>query len=76
MVKRAEIARFLGVESAEVDRMIELDDLPAIRVPGQTRPSVRIYLVDFHRWLLRGADPASEIRDYPGFVASFQAARK
>ena len=52
MVKRAEVARFLGKDAAEIDRMIEQDGMPHMELPGKTKPSVRFYLPDLHGWLM------------------------
>jgi hypothetical protein len=53
MVKRAEVARFLGKDAAEIDRMIEQDGMPHMQLPGPTKPSVRFFLPDLHGWLAK-----------------------
>lgn len=77
LVKRAAIARFFEKEQEEIDRMIREDALPFIKVPGPTKPGIRIYLPDFHRWLVGYAGGDSEaIRDYDQFLKSFWAVQE
>jgi hypothetical protein len=76
MVKRAAVARFLEREICDVDRMIEEDGLPHQRFPGKERPSIRIFLPDFHAWTLRHSRGEIEaVADYPTFKAAFMAAQ-
>jgi hypothetical protein len=76
MVKREAVARFMGTDSREIDRMIEEDDLPHQRFPGKGKPSIRIFLPDFHAWTLRySRGEISAVADYPTFKASFMAAQ-
>lgn len=53
MVKRAEVARFLGKDAVEIDRMIAQDGMPHMSLPGPTKPSVRFFLPDLHSWLAK-----------------------
>jgi hypothetical protein len=75
LVKCIEVARFLGKDSDEVRRMTEEDDLPAVKIPAKTKNSLRIYLPDFHTWLIRTAPEESKLRSYPEFLKSFRAAQ-
>jgi len=76
LVKRADVRRFLQVDDDEVQRMIDQDNLPYIRKPGATKPGVRIFLPDFHEWLVGYAQGASRrIADYPEFLRAFWAAQ-
>jgi hypothetical protein len=68
----AEVARFLEVEPDDVDRMIRMDDLPASKIPKARRNVTRIYLPDFHAWLLnRSSGDVLKLRDYTDFIARF-----
>jgi hypothetical protein len=67
MVKRAEVARFLGKDASEIDRMIEQDGMPHLSLPGPTKPSVRFFLRDLHGWLLRfnrGCEAFQRLEDF------------
>lgn len=75
LVTRAEVGRFLRVPQGAVDRMIEVDVLPVVEVPGPTKMEKRIYLPDFHAWLLRGVPMESGLRRYEEFLRSFRAAQ-
>ena len=74
MVKRTDVRRFLAVDPDEVDRMIEQDDLPVVKVPGRLKPAIRIFLPDFHAWLLTWTRTGAAIRDYKVFRKAFFAA--
>lgn len=77
MVKRADVARFLGVQDSEVQRMLELDGLPWVEIPGPKRPGVRIFLPAFHEWMLgRGKGLAGRLADYSEFRRAFEEAQK
>jgi hypothetical protein len=68
----AEVARYLAVEPGDVKRMIRLDSLPETRIPKQTRTVARIYLPDFHAWLLsRSSGETRQLADYPAWLAEF-----
>jgi hypothetical protein len=68
----AEVARYLAVDPKDVKRMIELDALPASRIPKKKRTVERIYLPDFHQWILgRSSGQNDRLRDYPAFLAEF-----
>lgn len=77
LAKRAEVARFLGVDPAEVGRLIEQDALPAVRLPGPARPGVRIFLPDLHGWLQGrgGGGQCEALRDYAVFRREFERAQ-
>lgn len=77
MVKVAAVARFLGKKPEEVLRMMKEDGLPNVPVPGENKPSVRIFLPDFHEWLVsRGRVPAaSKLAAYDEFKRAFFAAQ-
>jgi hypothetical protein len=47
----SEVARFLGMEARDVRRMMRFDGLPAVKVPGPTKPLFRIPLRAFREWL-------------------------
>ena len=74
MVKRAEVARFLGKDASEIDRMIAQDGMPHMSLPGPTKPSVRFFLPDLHGWLAkfnRGGEAFSRLEE---FECSFRQA--
>lgn len=76
MVKRAAVARFLEKDMEEIDRLMEEDGLPHQRLPGANKPSIRIFLPDFHTWMLRHTrGEVLEITDYTKFKAAFLAAQ-
>jgi len=69
-----EVARFLAVEPRDVKAMIELDGLPTTKIPKKTRKVDRIYLPDFHAWLVnRSKNAADRLRDYKAWLAEFDA---
>jgi hypothetical protein len=71
------VARFLLVEPEEVRRMVGQDRLPAIEVPLRKRKVLRIYLPDFHRWLLSRSTESLAMRNYEEFLKRFdETARK
>jgi hypothetical protein len=74
MVKRTDVRRFLAVDPEEVDRMIEEDRLPIVKVPGARKPAIRIFLPDFHAWLCGWAKEGAAIKDYQVFRRAFFAA--
>lgn len=51
--KKSDVARYLGKDAAEVDRLLADDGLPHVRLPGATRPTVRFRLRDVYEWLMR-----------------------
>jgi hypothetical protein len=67
MQSREAVGRFLGCEGTEVDRMIEMDALPVVRIPGEKRPRLRIFLPDFHEWLAKRTQ-GGRLRDYETFL--------
>ena len=72
-VKRSAVAEVLGLDHAEVDRLIEEDGLPAIKLPGLKYTKIRIHLPDLHRWLLIGCRNSNpRLRDYEAFRAAFR----
>jgi len=76
MVKRAAVARFLSVDQTDVDRMIELDGLPFVEVPGENKPGKRVFLPSFHAWLVKRARNGEErLKDYGEFTRAFFAAQ-
>lgn len=74
----AEVARYLALEPADIRRMMEIDRLPFLKIPKQTRNVFRIPLRDFHKWLLdRAHNPAPHLARYETFLADFDtSARK
>ena len=73
----AEVARYLAVDPDDVQRMIRLAKLPAIRIPKVTRTVQRIPLRDFHAWLLkRTTNPTPQLASYETFLADFDAAAR
>jgi hypothetical protein len=76
LVKRAAVARFLGVEPEQVQEMLELDGLPYVSIPGKKRPGVRIFLPAFHEWMVKRAKgPAGTLGDYAEFRRAFVEAQ-
>ena len=71
MVRVAEISRFLGQGADEVRILIELDGLPHARVPGKTKPSLRVALRDLHAFLLRRWQGETLMRDFEVFRGEF-----
>lgn len=72
--KRSELARFLGSAPEEIDRMIEEDGLPHLRLPGARKPAIRFQLRDVWNWLKkwnRGCDLGS----FQEFQQSFDEAQ-
>ena len=47
------IAEFLGQKLEDMSERIRLDGMPAIEVPGNTRPIRKVSLLAFHDWLTR-----------------------
>ena len=70
----AEVARFLEVDGEDVRRMIELDGLPATKLPKAKRVVHRIYLPDLHDWLVRRSDGSPRLANYQEFVEKFRSA--
>ena len=71
MVRVAEISRFLGQGADEVRDMLELDGLPHAKVPGKTKPGVRVALRDLHGFLLKRWNGETAMRDYEVFRGAF-----
>ena len=72
--KKSEIARYLGKPPEEIDRMIEEDGLPYMRLPGPQKPAPRFRLRDFHRWLGKYSQ-GCELRDFAEFEREFEEAQ-
>lgn len=45
------VARYLGKRDQDVAKLIDLDGLPAVRLPAEKRIARRIPLHGLHRWL-------------------------
>ncbi len=71
LVRMAEVARFLKQDAMEVREMVEVDGLPHLKVPGKTKPSVRVALRDLHAFLLRKWQGETVLRDYAVFREEF-----
>ncbi len=71
MQSREAVGRFLGCEGTEVDRMIEMDELPFVKIPGECRPRIRIFLPDFHAWLAKRTG-GSALKDYETFLREWK----
>jgi hypothetical protein len=71
MVRVAEISRFLGQGAEEVREMLDLDGLPHAKVPGKTKPSVRVALRDLHGFMLRRWQGETVLRDFAVFAEAF-----
>ena len=63
------VARYLGKRDQDVARLIELDGLPAVRLPAAKRIARRIPLHGLHRWL-------SERCEGSGFITVEELARE
>lgn len=72
--KTVEVANFLGKEHREVLRLVEDDGLPAVKIPGRLRPTVRFYLPDLHAWMQKMSS-GSGLEDLEEFVRAFDAAQ-
>ena len=71
MVRVAEISRFLGQGAEEVRDMLTLDGLPHAKVPGKTKPSIRVALRDLHAFLMRRWQGETRLKDYEVFRGAF-----
>lgn len=71
MVRVCEISRFLGQDAGEIRDMLELDGLPHAKVPGKTKPGVRVALRDFHGFMLKRWTGETVLRDYAVFLEAF-----
>lgn len=72
----SEVAAFLRMEPAEVRALIDLDGLPAKRVPGAKRAVLRVFLPDFWRWFCdRPGETGMELASYARFETEFEAAQ-
>lgn len=70
----AEVARYLLVESEDIERMITSDKLPATRVMKTTRRVYRIPLREFHAWLMdRTVNPRPGMGRFETFLKDFDA---
>jgi hypothetical protein len=77
MVLRSHIARFLRCDVAEVQRMIEMDDLPFMEKPDPAKPGVRIFLPDFHVWsIAKASHNSTKLRNYEEFKKAFFRAQE
>lgn len=73
----AEVARYLAVDPDDVQRMITVAKLPALKIPKKTRTVHRIPLRDFHAWLLkRTQNPTPQLATYDTFLADFDASAR
>lgn len=71
MVRLGEIANFLGQDREEVKMFVEVDGLPHSRIPGKTRPAVRVALRDLHRFFLKRMAGETVLRDFEEFRRAF-----
>lgn len=70
----AEVARYLAMDPDDIQRMIDLDKLPALRLPKAKRHVFRIPLRDFHVWLCgQAVTPTPHLASYETFLADFDA---
>jgi hypothetical protein len=72
--KKSEIARYLGKPAEEVDRMMDENDLPYVRLPGLKKPSPRFRLRDFHKWLQQW-NRGCELKSFAEFEREFEEAQ-
>jgi hypothetical protein len=73
----AEVARYLMIEREDLDRMVRIHGLPVTWLSRPTRPVMRIYLPDFHEWVLERTKGASErLRNYDNFLEEFHASAR
>lgn len=47
----SEIAAYFRIDAKDVIRMVEEDDLPAVLLPGKTRPVRKYSAMALHRWV-------------------------
>jgi hypothetical protein len=71
LVRVAEICRFVGQDSTEVKIWVEMDGLPAVKVPGKTKPALRVSLRDLHAFLMKRAVGETALREFTVFRAAF-----
>lgn len=72
--KRSELARFLGAPPEEIDRMMEEDGLPHLRLPGKTKPAIRFRLRDVWAWLKKW-NKGCDLKSFSEFVKEFDEAQ-
>ena len=74
---RAAVARFLGVEPEEVERMTRQDAMPHTKVPTAERVVLKFFLPDLHAWLLSRSkgNPSPKLASYETFKREFLAAQ-
>lgn len=75
LVRKADVARFLAVDAAEVDALTE-SGLPFVKVPGPKRPGKRIFLPDLHAWLAKRTSSGSALMSYERFRRAFEEAQR
>ncbi len=72
--KRSELARFLAVPPEEIDRMIDEDGLPCLRLPGKNKPAIRFRLRDVWKWLQKW-NKGCDLKSYADFEREFEEAQ-
>jgi hypothetical protein len=74
---RAAVARFMGVEAEDVERMVRLDRMPHVRVPAETRVTFKFFLPDLHAWLVERSrdNPSPRLASFEVFERAFLAAQ-
>lgn len=51
LIPMSVVAEFLGKRPGEMRSVVELDGLPVILVPAETRPLPKVSLIGLHGWL-------------------------
>lgn len=74
LVRLADLGRFLCQDADEV-RLLVTDGMPHTKVNGRTRPVYRVFLPDFHRWLMLRSPGCERLADYQEFRRAFREAQ-
>src|SRR4051794_36551945 len=68
----AQVARYFGVQPADVKRSVEHDGLPVIRYPMKTTTVARFPMRDLHAWILkRTKGETPHLSDFERWQADF-----
>lgn len=72
----AEVARYLCLEPADVERLMAKDALPYFSLPKVKRTVKRIPLREFHAWLRgRAKNHTPSLNSFETFLADFESTR-
>lgn len=74
LLKRSDLARYLGKPPEEIDRMMEEDNLTHLRLPGKNKPSIRFRLRDVWMWLQKW-NKGCDLKSFAEFAREFEEAQ-